>query len=75
MSDPPKTTWRCPKCGSDDIEILAWISVKDETIQTWDDTSTYWCPHCEEHFRYVCQVNPDGRRLLHEQPFADCQAG
>jgi hypothetical protein len=73
MSDSRKTTWRCHACGSDEIEELAWVRLKDETVQTWDENSHHWCPQCQEHVP-ICEVSADGRCLSHEQPFAACRA-
>lgn len=72
MSDPPKATWRCPVCSSDEIEGLAWVRLKDETVQTWDENSAYWCPGCEDHVKRICEVTPEGQCLTHEQPFSIC---
>ena len=72
MSASRKTTWRCSACGSDAIEELAWVRLKDETVQTWDENSHHWCPECQEHVP-ICEVNPDGQCLSHEQRFADCR--
>jgi len=75
VSDPPKATWRCPGCGSDEIEGLAWVRLKDETVQTWDENSAYWCPQCQDHVKHICAVDPNELCLTHDQPFAACRAG
>lgn len=65
MSETTEVRWRCRECGSDEIEGLAWVRLKDETVETWDENSRYWCPRCEEHV-VICEVAQDGRCLSHE---------
>ena len=32
-----------------------------------------WCPTCRQHYRRVCQVDPKGQCLVHDQPATSCQ--
>lgn len=73
MTETTDIRWRCPGCGSDEIEGLGWVHLNDETVESWDENSEYWCPKCEEHVKYICEVNTQGFCLLHERPFDECR--
>lgn len=66
-------TWRCPRCGGDELEGLAWVRLKDEAVETWEENSAYWCPGCEDHIKHICEVTAEGQCLSHDQPFATCR--
>ena len=50
MSKEVEATTTCRNCGSDDVEIRAWIHQKTGNIsgETGDDGDT-WCNTCEGH--------------------------
>lgn len=42
----------CPSCGSDEIQIKAWVNAN--TLKYQDTTEEEaWCPICEEHTKTV----------------------
>lgn len=51
-----KRLWRCPECGSADVECEAWINVNTEAVTSVNENSEYWCPECEDHFGRVCSI-------------------
>lgn len=46
-----KTRYRCPRCGSDSVQVAAWID--PNTLEVLDDVSDgadgQWCEECEAH--------------------------
>lgn len=73
MRRATKTTWRCPTCGSDQIEGLAWVVLNTKRVTTWEEHDGYWCPTCEDHVKRICEVSKDGRCISHDRPFAKCR--
>ena len=48
--------WVCPKCGSDDCEMTAWVHVNSNEICDGEGPGErYWCPDCEDHPRRLVQ--------------------
>jgi hypothetical protein len=38
----------CEECGSDDIQVPAWVSANtDEVFDSYGEDT--WCPHCQDH--------------------------
>ena len=44
----------CGHCGSDDIEVKAWVKANTDEIVDWcdDDVPNCWCNHCNGMSRY-----------------------
>lgn len=41
----------CTECGSDDIEVRAWVGANDNHIDEWVDDENYrecWCRECRD---------------------------
>lgn len=68
-----RAIWVCPACGSDEIEGLAWVDLNTEQIESWDEGAAYWCPRCEEDYKRICQVDAEGKCLIHSQPLTVCR--
>ena len=40
--------WVCPDCGSDEVEMTAWVHVNSNEICEGEGPGEqYWCPRCE----------------------------
>jgi predicted RNA-binding Zn-ribbon protein involved in translation (DUF1610 family) len=72
MTETIETRWRCPTCGSDEVQALAWFRVNGETLECWDEGGVYWCPKCQAHYPALCEVNREGFCLMHDRPFTEC---
>lgn len=44
----------CADCGSEDIEVRAWIGANSGIVHEWceDEMPECWCNHCEKTTRY-----------------------
>lgn len=45
--------WVCSNCGSDDVEIQAWINANTNevtSIGVGNDEDDCWCNNCEDHY-------------------------
>ena len=41
--------YKCNQCGSENIEVRAWIKVNDhKTVRCQDRLDNVWCPKCAE---------------------------
>ncbi len=65
--------WVCPACGSDNIQGLAWVRLNGEGVESWIEGEDYWCPHCEDSYRGICQVDPEEQCLIHARLFEACR--
>jgi len=43
----------CPKCGSTDVHIKAWVGLNTSKYIGTAEEERIWCPHCEKHFEPV----------------------
>lgn len=68
------TTFRCPRCGSREVEVLAWVSLNGEPDPDDAEPPDHWCPDCEEHFDTVCEVDAEGQCRMHDKPVTVCRA-
>ena len=49
--------WKCPECGSTEIDAKAWVklnklenkTIKTEEVETIENED-YWCNGCQTHF-------------------------
>ena len=44
--------YHCETCGCPDIEVESWIHLNDWRITDAVDDSRYFCPACQDHFKY-----------------------
>ena len=45
--------WICSNCGSDDVEIQAWININTNEVTSigiTNDEDDCWCNKCEDHY-------------------------
>lgn len=68
--------WRCPACGSAQVEANASVALNTTEIVSFDEGSDYWCPECNdgmgEHHKRICFVKGE-TCSFHAQPFAQCR--
>ena len=49
-----KYIFRCKKCGSTNIQILAWVNPNTNEVVADNEEKECWCEDCEEHSEYEC---------------------
>jgi len=53
MKTETKGSWRCKKCGSEDVEVQAFYSLlRKEISPGWEENLNddgTWCYDCEDH--------------------------
>ena len=60
-------TFVCEKCGSDEVQAMAWVSLNDLTdidfsLSEDGDDEHYWCNKCEDHNKAI-QLSEYAERL------------
>lgn len=59
MGKPPHI-WVCPDCGTPNVQVAKWVDPNtDEPID--DHGEEPWCPNCESHLKFICEVNKKSR--------------
>ena len=47
----------CPECGSDCIQAESWVSLNDDLVLDFVESTDNYCGGCEEHVRGCCEVD------------------
>ncbi len=47
----------CAECGSDQIQVLAWIDANTNEYKSegTDDRENHWCEKCQEHVEFITE--------------------
>lgn len=51
-------SWKCTKCGSDDVQYLDWIDMNTGEAQA-DGLEEFYCGSCEAHTDVVFEDSAD----------------
>ena len=63
------STWVCPLCGSDNVEMKAWINPNTNSVSYPDETEDCWCCDCETHNVLGTEDIPVANKIIGFQVF------
>jgi hypothetical protein len=64
-SAPGSDPWVCPRCGSEDVEVVSWVHANSDSVTecygSFGELDTTWCGRCNGHTGVVLRSERKAR--------------
>ena len=52
----------CKHCGSDDVQVMAWVDINSKKLAEIPDKSSIWCSDCCDHTKTIEKINYENKK-------------
>ena len=52
----------CSVCGSEDVQVMAWVDINSKKMVEMPDKPEVWCDDCCDHTKPIDKINYNNKK-------------